>query len=63
MFLNGIILWVRKYIANLKGKTTKGVDRPKRAGYSLISLLNVFKKSEISQPSLKISQPIIVGTK
>lgn len=44
MFLNGIILWVRKYIANLKGKTTKGVDRPKRAGYSLISLLNVFQE-------------------
>ena len=48
---------------NNRKKTTKGVDRPKYVGYSLISLLNVFKKYETSQPSLKISQPIIVGTK
>ena len=44
MFLKGIILQVRKYIANSREKTTKGVDRPKQAGYSLISLLNVFQE-------------------
>jgi len=32
-------------------------------GYSLISLLDVIKKYKTSQPSLKISEPIIVGTK
>jgi hypothetical protein len=44
MFLKEIILQVRKYFANLKEKTTNGVDRPKWAGYSLISLLNVFQE-------------------
>jgi hypothetical protein len=51
---------VRKIFAFFRKKSAKGVDNPIRVCHSLASSLNVFLTI---QPSLKISQPIIVGTK
>jgi hypothetical protein len=55
-----VSLKVRKIFAFFRKKSAKGVDNPIRVCHSLASSLNVFEKI---QPSLKISQPIIVGTK
>ena len=52
---------VRKIFAFFGKKSAKGVDNPIRVCHSLASSLNVFHKT--IQLSLKISQPIIVGTK
>ena len=56
-----VFLKVRKIFAFFRKKSAKGVDNPIRVCHSLASSLNVFQKT--IQPSLKISQPIIVGTK
>ena len=58
-----LIFKMRKNIIYLAQKSAKDVDDPIKVGYSLISLLDVIKKYKTSQPSLKISEPIIVGTK
>ena len=56
-----LFLRIRKISPFHRNKTAKGVDNPMRVCHSLASSLNVFEKR--FSPSLKISQPINVGTR